>query len=97
MTGNLNSGRRRTTSSRVREAQQDLDAALDSDETPNCLDDERFTRSRSRPLQGAEKRELYMMCFECPIFEACAEYAAATKPSAGYWAGKNYGTWERKS
>lgn len=96
MTGPNIHRRKASSSERVQQAQMELRDALDGDD-PACKDDERFTASRPAPLRGEEKRELYLTCFECPIFEACAEYARATKPAAGYWAGKNYGTWERKT
>lgn len=82
-------------SERVQAAQKALYAAM-AETDPSCLGDDRFTASRPSPLRGEERKQLYLTCFECPIFEACAEYAAALKPTAGYWAGKNYGTWERK-
>lgn len=62
---------------------------------PSCAGDDRFTRTRLAPMDREERRELYLICFECPIFDACSEYARQTRPAAGYWAGKNYGTWER--
>lgn len=79
----------------VREATQNYIEALKKHE-PNCLNDERFTQSRPKPLDTTTRRDLYLKCFHCPIFEACSNYAQAIKPNAGYWAGKNYGTWERK-
>lgn len=95
MTGPNIHSRGAAQSERVQEAQAALRAAMKKAD-PACLGDDRFTASRPAPLRGEEKKQLYLTCFECPIFEACAEYAAATKPAAGYWAGKNYGTWERK-
>lgn len=80
---------------RARDAARALKDAMAADE-PACSGDPRFTASRPQPLSGEERRDLYLTCFECPIYEACAEYAAATRPAAGFWAGKNYGTWERK-
>lgn len=87
--------RKRATSERVEKASERLREAM-TEESPSCAGDPRFTASRPSPLKGDERRELYLTCFACPIFEACAEYADATKPAAGYWAGKNFGTWERK-
>lgn len=95
MAGPNISSRKAAQSERVQEAQAELRAALTKDD-PSCLNDDRFTASRPAPLRGEEKKQLYLICFECPVFEACAEYAAAMKPTAGFWAGKNYGTWERK-
>lgn len=95
MTGPNIHSRKSAKSERVQKAQAALRAALMRTD-PSCLNDDRFTASRPAPLRGEEKKQLYLICFECPIFEACAKYAAATKPTAGFWAGKNYGTWERK-
>lgn len=86
--------RRRAVPQEVTEASKNLVEAM-KHERPSCDGDERFTEARLAPLSAAEKRDLYLICFECPIFEACAQYAQATKPAAGFWAGKNYGTWER--
>lgn len=86
---------RRAGIDRVEAANAALQQAL-RQETPACDGDDRFTASRSSPLRGEEKKDLYLTCFDCPIFEQCSAYATAAKPAAGYWAGKNYGTWERK-
>ena len=87
--------RRRRDPQRIAAAQEALTRAY-ADADPACLNDDRFTASRPGPLDAHERRDLYLTCFGCPLFEVCAEYADAARPAAGYWAGKNYGTWERK-
>lgn len=88
--------RRANPTEEVIEVTEALASAMAKDD-PACLDDDRFTITRLSPLRGEEKKALYLTCFGCPIYEACSDYATTTKPAAGYWAGKNYGTWERKA
>lgn len=83
-------------SEEVQKASKELREALKEND-PSCLDDDRFVESRPTPLTSAERIELYKICFECPVFEECHEYARVLKPNAGFWAGKNHGTWERGS
>ena len=62
---------------------------------PSCRGDMRFTQSRPGPLPAVERRELSLICFDCPVFIECHAYATAFGATAGFWAGRNYGTWER--
>jgi hypothetical protein len=77
------------TSAVLRVAEADM-AALQralADATPLCAGNERFIAEDLEPVDLAEMTAL---CDLCPARFACSGYARATKPPAGFWAGKLY-------
>lgn len=50
----------------------------------SCADDKRFT------LDRPDVAELRPICLGCALRPACAAYAAAARPEAGFWAGTAY-------
>jgi hypothetical protein len=58
---------------------------------PLCRGDDRFTANSVTP---ADRIEMCEMCTLCPIRAACAAYAEAEQPRAGFWAGQFYKDWE---
>ncbi len=61
-----------------------LEAAMRT-ETPLCVGDDRFVADDLTP---ADRLAMADLCNMCPIRQACAEYARAGRPDAGFWAGK---------
>lgn len=64
----------------------DLNAALERD-TPACDGDARFLADE---LSDDARAEMRRLCRKCPLFESCDSYARAAKPTAGFWAGRQY-------
>ena len=63
---------------------------------PVCAGDPRFTSDASRGDRRIES-ELFETCRGCPLLEACDSFAEATRPAAGYWAGRWRGQMPRSS
>lgn len=61
---------------------------------PACRGDERFTLDRENVTE-ADLTAMHGICGSCPIRALCNAYAAADKPSGGYWAGRYWGRKER--
>ncbi|WZH38765.1 MAG: hypothetical protein PIR02_08840 [Microbacterium enclense] len=56
---------------------------------PACRGDEAFTADRA---DAATIARMTAVCAGCPALALCAAYAAAGRPSAGFWAGRPAGT-----
>jgi len=56
--------------------------------TPDCLDDDRYVADRGQ-INTGDKTEMAAICSACPLVKACATYATAAKPPAGWWPGHN--------
>lgn len=56
---------------------------------PGCRDDLRFTAD---DLPEPDARALAAICDTCPLLPICHEYAEASKPTAGVWAGRIWTT-----
>ncbi|MGF6822415.1 hypothetical protein M2317_001319 [Microbacterium sp. ZKA21] len=41
-------------------------------------------------LNRTDAAEMRARCYECGIRDLCAAYADAARPTAGFWAGKDY-------
>ena len=54
---------------------------------PSCRDEALYTAD---DLIKDDKELLAMICSDCPLFNACDEYARLARPKAGVWAGKTY-------
>lgn len=52
---------------------------------PPCTGDERFTADEPSALEVAYMRSL---CNRCPVQGLCADYARASRPTGGFWAGR---------
>lgn len=89
MAGKVNLDRPRPR--RLVEAQKKFNEVLKHN-TPSCNGIDEFTETRDIPLNRAERILLYKICFDCPIYAECHEYAQETRPTAGYWAGRSYGS-----
>ncbi|MFC5791984.1 WhiB family transcriptional regulator [Agromyces tardus] len=55
--------------------------------SPACRNDDRFVADE---LEAVDQREMAELCALCPLRAACAAYAAAERPAAGFWAGIKY-------
>lgn len=59
------------------------------DTTPPCSDDWRYILDQNE-LDELDQRELRATCNGCPVFDLCAAYGRAGRPTGGMWAGKYY-------
>lgn len=66
--------------------------AMETDR-PACRDYELFTADDIDNQQFALAKRL---CADCPLRALCQAYAVAAKPTAGIWAGKQYGPSQRR-
>jgi hypothetical protein len=73
---------------RARQAHDRLAHAM-RDRTPACTNDPRFTADS---ITAADARPLKRICASCSLRIPCENYARLDRPTAGYWAGKRYGT-----
>lgn len=72
----------------IEAAELELQRAM-VDAAPACEGDERFT---SDDRVGLEREfALGLVCESCPLCQACAGYATAARPEAGFWAGEWHG------
>lgn len=51
---------------------------------PPCRGDDRFIDD------DVLARDVADVCHRCPIYTPCRDYAAATKPKGGIWAGQRW-------
>lgn len=73
--------------SEVRDADKEFMRAM-GEQDPACLGDQRFTADKPRGPRGSSP--LAEVCAQCPLFEACGQYADAIGPVTGFWAGQWY-------
>lgn len=65
-----------------------LSSALERYEPP-CTDLDTFTMDK---LSADDQAFCATLCARCLVLPECSAYARATKPAAGFWAGRQYGT-----
>lgn len=54
------------------------------DTAPGCIGVDAFTADR---IDADETAMLRSICAACPLSDPCGEFAAASRPSEGFWAG----------
>lgn len=77
-------------------AEPELEALVNAmdEHRPACRGDERFTLDREH-VTDSMSADMSAICASCPLRAACEQYAAAERPTGGFWAGRYWGRKER--
>lgn len=52
-----------------------------------CVGDERYLADT---ITKRDRSDMEEVCYSCPVWARCEEYAARSNPRAGFWAGIRY-------